>query len=176
MTVNQPLLPQEDRIHEHPFSTEFDLPSKAIAADGCCNDQGASSGTYPIAGSVQSSASGLPFVQMILCTLTSSDSNPIPFGTVAYFEPTISECPSGWKAFAEAEGRFLMAGYDEKGVIVSQDLPLASGEDRTHAHPMSVDLSLNEVSYAGRVLISLPPSSGHLFLVTFTYNIIISPN
>jgi len=85
VTVNQPLGPQEDRVHEHVYSTSIDIPSKSVAAIDCCNDQGAGNGNFPINGDVSNSTSGLPFVQMILCTINGNNTDSTPFGTVTFF-------------------------------------------------------------------------------------------
>jgi len=48
---------------------------------------GAAHGNYPANGDFDNATSGLPFTQLLLCTLKLDTADAIPFGTVAYFEP-----------------------------------------------------------------------------------------
>ena len=77
ITVNNPLEDREDRVHQHYFETDISLTVKSISADGCCNSQGACAGDYKVLGNTTSSTSGLPFVQLILCSL--ADEAPSSF-------------------------------------------------------------------------------------------------
>jgi len=149
ITVGVPLGDQEDRIHVHTYETAVKLSEKDIAAIGCCNDQGASHGTYPISGKVNSSTSGLPFVQLLLCQIEQATLDSVPFGTVAYFSPTVTACPDQWTPFDTASGRFMIPGYDGDGIITSQSLPLSSGEDRIHGHIFNLTITTDDVSYEG---------------------------
>jgi hypothetical protein len=116
----------------------------------------------------------LPFVQLLLCSLQFADNASVPFGTIGFFEPTVSSCPSGWLAVEEANGRFLMPGlfalqfcfcallfklsflsvcfspgWAGKGVYSSDAKPLSSGQDITHSHLYSANVKTSDVSYAG---------------------------
>ena len=86
---------------------------------------------------------------MLLCTLTAATSDPVPYGTIAFFDPSVGRCPPSFMPFTQGEGRSLIGGYEDTGVVVSQTAPLASGEDRTHSHTYSFGLKVNDVSYAG---------------------------
>jgi len=149
ITVNSPLADQEDRIHTHTYETQFTLNEKQIAAIGCCNDQGAAHGSYPISGKLNTSTSGLPFIQLILCQISEATLDAVPFGTIAYFSPTVSQCPDNWKSFDGANGRFIIPGYSGEGVIPSEAEPLASGQDILHGHAFQINITTNEASYAG---------------------------
>jgi len=149
VTVQTPLKDQEDRTHTHPYSTVFNLPSKSVAAIDCCNDQGACNGQYPINSQFNTSTSGLPFIQLLLCTLPQADSNPVPFGTIAFFESSVSSCPENFSSLVEANGRFILGGYASAGVEPSLATPLQSGEDRTHTHGYMAPLTTSDVSYVG---------------------------
>jgi hypothetical protein len=143
---------QEDRAHTHGFSSTLTLPVKNIAAIGCCNGQGACAGEYALDGFTDNgtdATSGLPFLQLLLCTLRTATADPVPFGTVAMFDPSIGTCPPSYTPFSEAEGRAMIAGYDSTGIVVSDTRPLAPGEDRAHAHPYSFNVKVGDVSYAG---------------------------
>jgi len=149
VTVNSPLSDQEDRVHTHTYETEVTLDEKQIAAIGCCNNQGAGHGSYPISGKLNTSTSGLPFIQLILCQIANPTLDEVPFGTIAYFSPTVSQCPDQWKAFDGADGRFIIPGYSGEGVIISEADPLTSGQDLWHSHSFQINISTNEASYEG---------------------------
>ena len=48
--------------------------------------------------------SGLPFTQLLLCATSGAVNGSAPFGSVAYFDPSITECPANWIPFADAAG------------------------------------------------------------------------
>ncbi len=79
-----------------------------------------SAGDYDISGTTlnTTTSSSLPFIQQMLCTLIADTNQSVPFGTVAYFAPSVNQCPVGWNPFTEGEGRSLIGGYDSKGVCV----------------------------------------------------------
>lgn len=153
ITVGDALADQEDRLHSHAYSATLDLPYKEISADDCCNSQGACAGTYTPAGNSSLAPSGLPFSQLIFCTIANATvSGGVPFGTIGYFLPTAttgSYCPSAWEPLDEAAGRILVPGYDDVGLISSDTAPLSSGEDRTHKHSFSCPITTDSVEYAG---------------------------
>jgi len=146
--VNDPLSDREDRSHNHPYQTSINIPNNPIAADECCNNQGGRAGSYPISSSLGDSSSGLPFVQFSLCTLTSQNKDPIAYGTIAFFDPSIKQCPSNWSPYGQADGRFIIAGFTNTSITSTTD-PLSSGEDRQHTHSFTVAISTNNVDYAG---------------------------
>jgi len=148
ITVNPPLVDQEDRKHTHKYLTSVQVPSKAVAAIDCCNNQAACNGIYGLPGESNEGTSGLPFIQLPLCTHKDEDDSPVPFGAVAYFEPNTKSCPTNWIPYAQSEGRVIIAGFD-KGTIASETKPLDSGEDRRHSHSFSTTVRLNDVSFEG---------------------------
>lgn len=90
LTVGNALADKEDRMHTHPFTGSATLPSKHVAAVGCCNDEAAGHGTYEATPGVSNgSTSGLPFTQMLLCRLDKPAPLTVPFGGVAYFDSTV---------------------------------------------------------------------------------------
>jgi len=149
ITVGVPLSDQEDRVHTHTYETALKLPEKDVAAIGCCNDQGACHDNYGISGKLNVSASGLPFIQLLLCQIEQTTLDEVPFGTIAYFSPTVSQCPDQWKPFDTADGRFMIPGYDGEGIITSEATPLSSGEDRIHSHMFNLTITTDDVSYVG---------------------------
>lgn len=78
------------------------------------------------------------------------DDLDVPSGAVAFFAPDVRSCPAGWRAATEASGRLVVgvAHGDFVGKLVGQ--PLASQEDRTHAHAFaaSVELPYKSISAA----------------------------
>lgn len=149
VTVGKPLQDQEDREHQHGFSTEVVVPVQEVAAIDCCNNQGAHQGTYPIHSATALNPSGYPFTQMLLCTLESNDNSTAGYGMIGYFEPSVQVCPPSWRAMENAAGRFLIPAYERGGPYTNPAAPLKSGEDRKHSHSFSVDFPTQEVSYAG---------------------------
>tara|TARA_R110002050_G_scaffold87925_3_gene186037 strand:+ start:2544 stop:3422 length:879 start_codon:yes stop_codon:yes gene_type:complete len=69
ITVNNPLANLEDRTHTHTISENIHLDVKSISAIGCCNPDGACNGDYAVTGKTTAEESGLPFAQLILCSL-----------------------------------------------------------------------------------------------------------
>ena len=63
-----PLSNQEDRAHDHCYLTTVHLGSKSISGgSGCCNNQGAKKGDYPVSGVTDEGATELPFTQLGVC-------------------------------------------------------------------------------------------------------------
>lgn len=149
VTVGEPLAPEEDRSHTHNYTATVSLQEKHVAAIGCCNDQGASHGDYPVSSETGPSSSGLPMVQLALCQLKADTQGPVPFGSVAFFDSTITQCPTGWKSYSGAAGRVIVPGYAASGTLPSQSNPLKSGEDRPHGHGIALNVTTPAVSYAG---------------------------
>lgn len=67
VTVGAPLTNAEDRTHTHGVSASFVLPSRSIAAVGGSNRAGAANGTVTLTGETSAAATGLPFVQVLVC-------------------------------------------------------------------------------------------------------------
>lgn len=65
-------------------------------------------------------------------SVENSNSRAVPTGAVMFFD--LSQCPKGWSAFGDGQGRAIVGG--SPGVTVGS--PLASGEDRSHNHVWSV--------------------------------------
>ncbi len=66
--VGTPLAALEDRGHGHGLTgANLALPYKSISAADGGNQAGAASGPQPLAGTVEDSASGLPFAQLTAC-------------------------------------------------------------------------------------------------------------
>lgn len=149
VTVNQALGDREDRTHIHSYSTQATFPQKDVAAIGCCNNQGAQHGAYNILNNVSAQTSSYPFTQLKLCRLDQDNTDPVAFGTVAYFDPDFGQCPDGWQAFSESKGRILVPAYKDGGAVTSSATPLQSGEDRHHNHDFSTSFTATSVSYAG---------------------------
>ncbi|CUE64777.1 Hypothetical protein, putative [Bodo saltans] len=150
VTVNQPLLDQEDRSHAHGFSAVVSVPQKDIAAIGCCNNEGAHHGQYSINNNTASSTSGYPFSQLLLCTFQGhNDTAPVAYGTIGYFDPDVGGCPDNWNPMVDSNGRILIPGYEQGGSMQNGAAPLASGEDRQHHHNFSISFPTTDVSYVG---------------------------
>lgn len=150
ITVNNPLADQEDRSHQHSFSSVITVPQRDIAAIGCCNNQGAHHGQYSVNNNSVVSSSGYPFTQLLLCTFQGhNDTNPVAYGTIGYFDPDVGGCPDNWSTMNNANGRILVPGYEQGGTIQSSAASLHSGEDRQHSHNFSISFPVTEVSYAG---------------------------
>eukprot|EP00300_Choanocystis_sp_HF-7_P039863 c6210_g1_i1.p1 GENE.c6210_g1_i1~~c6210_g1_i1.p1 ORF type:complete len:389 (-),score=55.81 c6210_g1_i1:31-1197(-) len=151
VTVNPPLGDREDRTHSHPFTTSIHIPEKDVAAIDCCNNDGGHQGDYPVVNQTLASHSGYPFSQLLLCTFTVDDDQnlEVAFGSVGYFDPSVSSCPAGWVPMQAGNGRILVPGYESGGVVSNDAAPLKSGEDRKHAHAYNISIQLGDTSYAG---------------------------
>lgn len=110
---------------------------------------GACHGDYAIDSSFTQGTTGLPFVQLLLCTIKAATIDPVPFGTVAYFDPTVSSCPSNWAPFTLSTGRFLLPGYSSKGLVPSRTAPMKPGDDIVHSHTFAASLRPAAVEYEG---------------------------
>jgi hypothetical protein len=75
----------------------------------------------------------------------------VPSGTVAFFsfDGTGGNCPAGWVAAADVQGRMVVGtdAPDQVGVLVGT--PLADQEDRTHIHPYEGTVSLPSKTVTG---------------------------
>ncbi len=62
-------------------------------------------------------ASGMPFTQLILCSaINTSLTYTVPYGTVGYFNPSVTSCPTNWTAFDEVSDS-TPRGVDLKGMM-----------------------------------------------------------
>jgi hypothetical protein len=151
ITVNSPINGTQEPTHTHSYSAQASLPEKDVAAIDCCNDQGAHHADYKVAGNLNPSASGHPFVTMVLCTIAEEDTGgSVPFGTIAYFDPIVETCPSGWGSVESLKGRVIVPAYTSAGgQRFSSNPALSSGEDRKHAHNYTAAFTSTSVSYEG---------------------------
>ena len=149
LTLHEALSDRQDVSHFHNYSATISIPSLNLAADSCCNTDGAQNGEYSTDGVTYGAASGLPFTQLLLCTVVGTVNGSIPFGSVGYFEQTVPACPANWITFDEADGRALVPGYDGTEVVPSANDPLGNLEDRTHAHTFTASVSTDSISYVG---------------------------
>ena len=95
----------------------------------------------------------MPFSQYKLCTLNQTDNAiVVPFGTVAFFGSSAKVCPANWTVFSEADGRFLLGGFQEKGAVSSVAPPLPYGAAISHSHGINGSentVEFSDVSFAG---------------------------
>ena len=152
-TLGESLAAATAPTHSHPYQVTVTLQEKNIAADSCCNSQGACNGAYVVKNTTTSNNSGVPFTQAKLCTLNATDSSiSIPFGTVAFFDPSIQSCPTNWTLFTESDGRFIIGGWEVKGTTSSDAPAMAYGSDISHTHIIDGtqnSVSIANVEYAG---------------------------
>jgi len=154
LTVNDALANLEDRTHSHEIESQVTLDTKSVSAIGCCNPDGACHGTYPLNGSTTNDASGMPFVQLVLCSFSGpSTTDPIPYGTIAFFDSTVgydscSDIPGNWQVIESVVGRSIIPGYST-GLFTSTSAALTSQEDRPHQHVFTATINPNDQEYAG---------------------------
>lgn len=65
--VGAALMPEEDRVHVHSYYTQVSLPYKSISAADGGNNQAAAAGTLSIPALTAPAATGLPFIQLVVC-------------------------------------------------------------------------------------------------------------
>lgn len=68
-----------------------------------------------------------------------------PVDAVSFFGGTA--CPMGWDAYAAADGRLLLPAMDPATAGAAHGTPLASGEDRTHTHPIDTVFALKSFDF-----------------------------
>lgn len=71
----------------------------------------------------------------------------VPLGAVSFFQG--SACPAGWGAHEALTGRVVVPTVDDALGGEANGEPLASGEDRLHAHTMEASFTLPAFSYVG---------------------------
>lgn len=143
VTAGMPLARNEERAHHHDATVGVDLPSTSFAGiAGASNTGVASAGHVDGAITTDDGGAALPYVQLLVCKKTAPPSSAsVPGGLVAFFE---AACPAGWSdAPAELVGRMLV-GLPDGGTARATfgGAPLASGEVRTHTHPISGTLAV----------------------------------
>jgi hypothetical protein len=149
ITVNKPLTDREDRHHTHSVDISVVMPTKDIAAAEFGNHDSAKKGTYSVPTTSAASASGYPFVQLLMCRLQNyTQDTVVPYGAVMYFDPDVISCPTNWAPLDNAKGRFIIPGL-EQSPVASLSAPLSSGEDRLHAHGYTLQFSTGEMDFVG---------------------------
>lgn len=69
-----------------------------------------------------------------------------PTDTVSFF--TGNACPTGWEPYAAGAGRTIVPTLGPGAGGATRGTPLTTGEDRTHTHVASPQVTLGSVSYA----------------------------
>lgn len=77
----------------------------------------------------------------------SSGPDAIPQNAIGFFQ--IPVCPNGWEPYAAAAGRAILPTIGPQPGGATVGTPLASGEDRKHAHPVKATFELIDISYVG---------------------------
>ena len=105
-----PLAGGEDRTHTHALALSFTLGTvKYVGAAGGGNHGVAAAGTLGLMATSDPASTGLPYVQMLACKKLYAavpGKAPLPAGMELFFDAPA--CPSGWKAPAATQGRFLV--------------------------------------------------------------------
>jgi hypothetical protein len=146
VTAGAPLANNERRAHAHDLTVGVDLPSVSYAGIAGEANHGLSRGGH-VDGTTRSDdgAADVPYAQLLVCkkTAAAGDTAP-PSGVVAFFETGEgAACPGAWTPAPDAfTGRVLVAL--PAGGIAGRTFggaPLASGEERTHSHPVTATLA-----------------------------------
>jgi hypothetical protein len=157
-TVNAPLSPGEDRTHTHQFSSQVtltDLNYVAAAGCGCCGlcSKMTNSGGQSFTGTTNPASDGLPYIAYLFCEKTTfqRNTNPpvgIPQYLAAFFLD--ANCPVGWKPALTTGGRLIVVlpAAGTPGLSFGGAL-LKPGEDRTHTHSFSGQVSLSSQNVIG---------------------------
>ncbi len=137
VSVGDPLADGEDRAHVHSIKTTFDLSTVSYAGiAGEANHGLARGGSQAITGTTSAAPSGLPYVQLLVCSKQDEPSpqlRPIAAGTLVFFQA--SDCPQGFVQAGASQGR-LIIGTPELATPGQKfgGGPLRSGEKRGHRH------------------------------------------
>jgi len=151
VSIGDPYTSGESRTHSHGVSLSFDLAKKGIFASLPGTMTGA--GTYgTVTANTTSAASSatIPYVQMMVCKKTAAPiAGTIPTGLSAYFEA--ATCPTSWIQVSNSKGRILVASPagGSTGSTFGSATPLADGEMRTHAHPVTGSWTPTSYGIAG---------------------------
>ncbi|HXA15396.1 MAG TPA: hypothetical protein VN380_00270 [Thermoanaerobaculia bacterium] len=142
-TTGNALADVEKREHQHTESGTVTLPPTSMAAASGPNPNNGSAGTYRIAGTTSSEKANIPYVQLLACRKSSEASRgQLPPALVAF--TTSVECASGWNPASFAVGRYLVGlPKDGRPKWSFGGPPLAPGENRTHTHTFSTQVTTN---------------------------------
>ena len=111
------------------------------AVDGCCNDNPAPSGVFPLYGTTQPASTNVPYIQMLTCFSEEDSFEPILPPGAMFFSPLLGcdALKGGWALAAASSGRFVaaMAQGGVPGATFGGDslLPNATAEAGT-AHAL----------------------------------------
>lgn len=138
--------------HPHTHTVTADIPLDAAGVgvlSGCCNDTSGHSGAQTASGTLDEGESELPTIGVRLCRrdgdpAQASTGTPFPVGSATFFDRP--SCPPGWSALDEAVGRFVIAAPAGAPAMERVGVPLANGEDRTHAHQVTLSVTLPDRS------------------------------
>jgi hypothetical protein len=145
--VGTALASGEARSHAHDYSGGFDVPQNQVAAISGGNNAPGRNGTYDLIDTTDATDAALPYVQALVCEKQATAGTPlvptadVPSGSLAFYEA--SACPSGWTPAIAEKGRFIVGRMS--GVSAGQtngSAALAAGEDRTHVHDLSGDVTV----------------------------------
>ena len=144
VVVGAPLARNEIRAHHHDATVGVDLSSTSFAGiAGASNTGVAAAGHIDGAIATADGDSGLPYVQLLACKKTAPASGGIvPGGMLAFFDG--AACPAGWTDAPDALTGRVLVGNPSGGVpgATFGGAPLASGEMRTHTHPITGTLAV----------------------------------
>ena len=147
ITDGEPLGDAEDRLHGHTAGASLALLSVGYSGiAGEANHGVARSDAAPLAFAIDKAASGLPYVQLLMCQKTAAPvatAPKAPSGTLMFFMS--AGCPNGWGQPMVTQGRFLV-GLPDNGnpsqsfggapLGTSPDPFPVQGEKRTHRHTL----------------------------------------
>lgn len=143
VTAGAALARNERRSHAHELAVGVDLPAVSYAGiAGEANHGLARGGHHDGTTRSADTAVDMPYVQLLVCRKTTpAGDTPPPSGLVVFF--ATGACPEAWApAPAELGGRYLVPL--PQGGIAGRTFggaPLASGEERTHTHPVTATLA-----------------------------------
>ena len=148
-TVGTALGNQESRSHTHTASCSFSFGVHNIAGVYgsflSCDDAG-KTGTYTSTTATSGgSVPAYPLAQLLLCSLSADNSDPIADDSLAFFDTTVSSCPSGFVKATSYVGRFLISSHSGSSASTYNSLSssLSNLEDRVHSHTFDVTVSFN---------------------------------
>lgn len=165
--VGDALTGLEPRPHAHTVTADLRLDSAGVGVlSGCCNDTSGHSGLHTVSGALDEGGAELPTVGLRVCRrdgepAPSTAGTPFAAGTAAFFDRAV--CPSGWSVLDEAAGRFVVATPDGAPALGKVGEPLASGEDRTHVHPVTLEVTIPDRSLAAAGGTNQEPASAGIY-------------
>lgn len=136
-TQGEPLADREERQHSHTLTGSVGTESVSyVGIAGEANHGVARSGSYPLSLRSEPAASGLPYLQLLICRKSAAPNPqkaPPPSGTLLFF--SAAACPPGWTQPALTQGRFLVGLPDGAKSGLSFGAPsLTTTESRPHRH------------------------------------------